>query len=85
VIQYNKRKNGDGDIQPVEHLTGHGVCWISHTPDQDAPGFEPASEKGGAGSITLAGRESFYCKIEVGQLHAGETQRKENLEVKANL
>ena len=58
---------------------GRGVRWICRTPDQDALGFEPATGKGPDGVISLAGRESFYCEIEVGRLGANEVQLDEKL------
>jgi hypothetical protein len=48
-------------------------------PAAEALGFEPASRKGAEGVITLAGRESFYCEIEVGRLEANEAQLEEKL------
>ena len=72
----------DGSADIVRHRPaqlGRGVRWICRTPDQDAIGFEPSSGKGANGVITLAGRESFYCEIEVGRLEAEEVEMEEKL------
>ena len=79
---YTMQRHPDGSADFVAHRPaqlGHGVRWISRTPDQDALGMilpataEPegyAAEKAKGNVKTLSGGDLFVADLEIGVLDA---------------
>ncbi len=83
---HTMQQHPDGSADYIAHRPaqlGHGVRWISRTPDQDALGMvlpataEPegyAAEKAKGNLKTLAGGETFVAELVLGLLTDEETQ-----------
>lgn len=81
---YTLQQHPDGSADFIAHRPaqlGHGVRWISRTPDQDALGMvlpataEPeglAAEKAKGNIKSLAGGETFVAELELGVLDGAD-------------
>ena len=84
---YTMQQHPDGSADFIAHRPaqlGHGVRWISRTPDQDALGMvlpataQPeglAAETAKGNLKTLAGGETFVAELELGVLDGAEAEK----------